>query len=113
MMQKHKPIKVLYIVFFSGNALYNLGKFEESIIQYDMALKIDPYQAKAYTNKGNIFGFISGNALNNLRKFNKSVNMFDLSLKINQNDAENYKNKSKVNRNIFFRNSTNKFRKIK
>ena len=52
MMQKHTPIKVRVIDLFSGVALMNLGKFEEAIIMYDRALKINPNDAKTYLNKG-------------------------------------------------------------
>ena len=35
-------IKVEYFDLFSGVALTNLGKFDEAIIIYDRALKINP-----------------------------------------------------------------------
>ena len=40
------------LIYFSGNSLYYLRKYEEAIIMYDHALKINPNDAKAYINKG-------------------------------------------------------------
>ena len=45
-------IKVGYFDLFSGVALRNLEKFDEAIIMYDRALKINPYDCTAYVNKG-------------------------------------------------------------
>ena len=53
-MQKHMPVKVRVFYVFSGDALDFLGKFEEAIIMYDRALKINPNNAKTYVNKGEL-----------------------------------------------------------
>ena len=67
MMQKHTPIKVRVIDLFSGVALMNLGKFEEAIIMYDRALKINPNDAETYTDKGKSYRFIFRSCTNEFR----------------------------------------------
>ena len=46
------------MIYYQGNALYDLRKYEESIIMYDHALKINPNYINAYINKGIKFLFI-------------------------------------------------------
>ena len=37
---------------FQGNSLDSLGRFEDAIKMYDMALQINPQLFEAYSNKG-------------------------------------------------------------
>ena len=46
------PVKVRALDLFLGVALNNLGKFDEAIVMYDRALKINPNESKIYFNKG-------------------------------------------------------------
>ena len=49
------PVKVRVLCLFSGNALNNLGKFEEAIKMSDRALKINPNSLESCVNKGKSF----------------------------------------------------------
>ena len=58
-MQKTIQIKVRSLdLFLSGVALENLGKYDEAIIMYDHALKLNPNDAGTYCNKGKNIRFI-------------------------------------------------------
>ena len=46
------------MIYYQGNTLYDLRKYEESIIMYDHALKINPNYINAYFNKGKKYWFI-------------------------------------------------------
>ena len=44
--------KGINIIFFQGESLHFLGKFNEAIKLYDKALEINPHHASTYFNKG-------------------------------------------------------------
>ena len=45
-------IKVILNIYFSGVVLIKLGKENEALIIYDLALSINPKDSNALTNKG-------------------------------------------------------------
>ena len=55
MMLQHILIKVKISSYYSGNTLLELHKFNDAIIMYDSAIKINPNDARAYSNKGKYF----------------------------------------------------------
>ena len=48
----HIQIKVKNRYNFQGNSFESLGRFEDAIKMYDMALQINPQLFVAYSNKG-------------------------------------------------------------
>ena len=70
--------------------------FNEEIIMYDYALKINPNEYSAYYNKGKrLFKYILGVALANLGKFDEEIKLYDHVLKIFPNTAKIYYMKGK------------------
>ena len=55
-----------------GNALVDLGRYNESILSYDRAIELNPQYANAWNNKGN--------ALVNLGRYNESILSYDRPL---------------------------------
>ena len=47
-----------FFIIFSGMALKELQKFNDAIMMYEMAIKINPNYANAYVNKGESFQHI-------------------------------------------------------
>ncbi|WP_072060870.1 tetratricopeptide repeat protein [Crocosphaera watsonii] len=66
--------------YFRGNALYNLGRYEEAIASYDQALEIKPDKDKAWYNRGI--------ALHNLGRLEETITSWDKALEISSNDYE-------------------------
>ena len=64
--------------------LKDLRKFDESILSFNHALKINPNYAEAYSNLGI--------ALNELGKFEEAILNHRKAIKINPNYAEAYSN---------------------
>ena len=63
-----------------GNALLNLGRYEEAIASYDKALEIKPDQDEAWNNRGV--------ALGNLGRYEEEIASYDKALEIKpENDA--------------------------
>ena len=59
MTQEHIIAKVRSLdLFSSGVALDHLRKYDEAIIMYNHALKLDPNDAGTYCNKGKNIRFI-------------------------------------------------------
>ena len=54
-MLQHILTKVKISSYNSGNALHELDKYNDAIIMYDSAIKINPNYATAYFNKGKDF----------------------------------------------------------
>ena len=52
-----------------------LGKYEEAIVEYDKALKVNPKYVDAYNNKGL--------SLHNLGRYEEAILEYDKALKIN------------------------------
>jgi tetratricopeptide (TPR) repeat protein len=68
-----------------GHALLNASRFEEALISYDKALKLDPRSVDALNGKGLI--------LNQLGKYEEAITWFDKALKINPSFANALDNK--------------------
>ncbi len=69
-----------------GDALYNLKKYNDAILNYDKSLEIDPNIAYVYNNKGN--------ALRNLNMQKEAIQCYDKAIQLdpNYNAAINNKN---------------------
>jgi tetratricopeptide (TPR) repeat protein len=74
-----------YACYFNGNALINLGRYEEAIAAYDQALAINPNLDEAFYKKGN--------ALINLSRYEEAIAAYDQALAINPNLDEAFYNK--------------------
>ena len=55
-----------------GNALQDLGRFDEAVISYDQAIALKPGLAAAYNNRGN--------ALQNLKRFDEAIASYDQAI---------------------------------
>jgi tetratricopeptide (TPR) repeat protein len=62
-----------------GIALFELGKYEESLIYFDKAISVQPGDLSALYNKGF--------ALRNLGRYEKAISYFDKAIEINPNLA--------------------------
>ena len=60
--------------FDEGNRLYDLGRYEDAIKEYDKALAIDPNYKEAHNNKGN--------ALDDLGRYEEAIKEYDKALAI-------------------------------
>ncbi len=65
--------------FEQGNALGNLGRYEEAIASYDQALKIKPDDNTAWCNRGVIL-------CDNLGRYEEAIASYDQALKIKPDD---------------------------
>ncbi|MGU9986766.1 MULTISPECIES: tetratricopeptide repeat protein [unclassified Rickettsia] len=68
-----------------GNALYNMGYYEESLICYDKAIKLQPDYAECYYNKAN--------SLYKLRQLEEAINFYDKAINLKPHDARALNNK--------------------
>lgn len=68
-----------------GNALYNIGHYEESLICYDKAIKLQPDYAECYYNKAN--------SLYKLGQLEEAINFYDKAINLKPNDARALNNK--------------------
>ena len=59
-MKTHILIKVKDLILFLGVSLEKLGKINEAISMYDIALQINPKNANVYYNKGTKYRFFRG-----------------------------------------------------
>ena len=69
-----------------GNALSQLGKYQEALIWYDKALAIDPKHVRALNGKGN--------ALSQLGKYEEAITWHDKALSIDPQHIENLAGKA-------------------
>ena len=77
---------------WKGVALANLGKDQESIVEYDKAIAMEPNLAVAYNNKGN--------SLANLDKYDKAIVEYDKAIKVEPNHADARYNKGVALNNL-------------
>ncbi len=74
----------VYVSYFKGHALYNLGRFDESLDAFDYTLKIDSNFESAYSTKSEIL-FKLGRIDEALDFINKGLELFpDSSLNCNK-----------------------------
>jgi len=71
--------------FDEGNRLYDLGRYEEAIEEFDIALDIDPNYKEAHYNKGN--------TLRHLKRYEEAIKEYDKALAIDPNFKEAHNNK--------------------
>jgi tetratricopeptide (TPR) repeat protein len=71
-----------------GNALNNMGKYEDAIKCFDKAIELDPEDEYAWNRKGT--------ALKNMRKYEDSIKCFDRILNLNILDDSAWKERSEV-----------------
>jgi tetratricopeptide (TPR) repeat protein len=68
-----------------GNDHSHAQRYEEAIVAYDQAIRLDPNYVFAYTNKGD--------ALNGLKRYEEAIAACDQALRLDPNDAIAYDNK--------------------
>ena len=68
-----------------GVRLSESGKYEEAILYYEFALKLSPYIAEGWNNKGN--------ALNIMKRYPEALKCLDNALKLNPHYASAWMNK--------------------
>jgi tetratricopeptide (TPR) repeat protein len=68
-----------------GNALQDLGRFDEAVISYDQAIALKPGLAEAYNNRGN--------ALQNLKRLDEAVASYDRAAMLKPDYIEAYYNR--------------------
>ena len=71
-----------------GNTYRDLEQYSEALAAYEQALRLDPYDANAYSNKGY--------TLNRLRRYAEGLAACEQALRLNPNDAAAYSNKDKA-----------------
>jgi Flp pilus assembly protein TadD len=77
--------KVVDSLFYFGNALDNLGRYEDAIASYDEALKFKPDDHAAWNNRGI--------ALGNLGRFEDAIASYDEALKFKPDDHAAWNNR--------------------
>ncbi|CAD8126605.1 unnamed protein product [Paramecium sonneborni] len=80
------------IYFNLGNALKNLNRYQDAIICYDEAIKLNPNFSEAFNNKGN--------ALKNLNRYQDAIICYDEAIKLNPNFSEAFNNKGNALKNL-------------
>src|SRR6266567_4730923 len=68
-----------------GDALNNLGRYQEALAAYEQAIGLDPNLALAYSNKGA--------ALNNLGRYQEALAAYEQAIGLDPNNAFAYSNK--------------------
>lgn len=68
-----------------GDTLLNQHRYEEAIVAYDQAIRLDPSNAAIYCNKGN--------ALYGLKCYQEAIAAYDQALRLDPNDVLAYRNK--------------------
>lgn len=71
-----------------GNALMNLGRYEEAIAAYDHALELNPNADLAWANRGSVFF--------DLEDYEQAIASWDKALELNPKDLETWHNKGIV-----------------
>lgn len=103
-----------------GNALYNLKRYEEALVSYEQAIRLDPNDSTIYYRKGFALESLErytealasyeqairlnpnntpayyrkGNALNELERYEEALVVYEQVIRLNPNDATTYDNKA-------------------
>ncbi len=88
----HSPQTTKQAWLASGNALFNLKRYEQALFAYEQALLLDPHYAVAYYNKGNV--------LYNLKRYEEALEAFKQALRVNPDYTYAYTGKGNVLRNL-------------
>ena len=75
----HSPQTTKQAWLTSGNALFNLKRYEEALFAYEQASRLEPNYAVAYYNKGNV--------LYNLKRYEEALGAFMQALRLDPNNA--------------------------
>jgi tetratricopeptide (TPR) repeat protein len=78
--------------FYKGNALFNLGRYEDAIAAYDAALQIKPDYHEALNNKGV--------SLRNLGRYEDAIAAYDAALHLKPDDDDALYNKGNALSNL-------------
>jgi len=73
------------ILNIKGNDLGRQGKFDEAIIQYNKAIKIDPSYSEPYYNRGK--------AKLNLKSYLSAIQDFDIAAKLDPKNSDIFNNR--------------------
>ena len=74
--------------FNEGNALSNLGRYEEAIVAYDKALEINPQYSDAWNNKGI--------ALSYLNRYEEASEACNKAIEIDPQNSNAWNNKGNI-----------------
>ncbi|CAK60279.1 unnamed protein product (macronuclear) [Paramecium tetraurelia] len=76
---------MMFTITVKDKPQYYLKKYEESIIEFDKAIKLNPNYDDYYNSKGQ--------ALQNLKKYEESIIEFDKAIELNPNYDDYYNSK--------------------
>ena len=102
-----------------GDVLYNLKRYEEALVAYEQAIRLDPNYVLAYDNKGDALYRLKryeealvaceqairldpnyvlaynnkGNALNSLKRYEEALVAYEQAIRLDPNNAVAYDNK--------------------
>src|SRR6266699_665483 len=68
-----------------GNALHSLQRYQEALVAYEQAIRLDPNYARAYNGKGN--------ALSGLQRYQEALTAYEQAIHLNPNYARAYNGK--------------------
>ena len=69
-----------WVHFLKGSSLYNLGSYEEAIVDYEKCLEINPNSAESYFELGNIY--------QNTKKTHEAETYYNLAISKKENYVE-------------------------
>ena len=81
-----------WIHFLKGSSLYNLGSYEEAIVDYEKCLEINPNSAESYFELGNIY--------QNTKKTHEAETYYNLAISKKENYVEAIANLGKLYKDI-------------
>lgn len=76
--------------FNKGVELQNDDRYQEAIVEYTKAIELDDQLARAYTNRGNLYG--------QLGQFDRAIADFDQAIALDPGDALAYWNRGLARR---------------
>ncbi|MEI0492348.1 tetratricopeptide repeat protein [Brachyspira intermedia] len=92
--EEYSKYKNNYLISYYniGNAKINIGYNKEAIEDFDMLIKLNPYDSEAYNNRGN--------AKSNLGYNKDAIKDFDKSIELNPYDSKVYYNRGNAKNNL-------------
>jgi len=73
-----------------SHAAYKLGDYEGVIENFNQALRLNPNDAKAYVNRGNVHYEIARHSGTRYQEYRAAIEDFNQALRLNPNDAKTY-----------------------
>ena len=95
MMHKLFISEVSIFPNFLGNALSNLERYEDAIINYTKALEFNPHHAKAFYKRGIYFFQFLGYALIKLERYEEAIIDYTKAIEINPQIGDAYFNRGR------------------